>query len=207
MEVGKQPSQRSVTEKWTMRRTREGNLEVESVLRIEENHSVVSMNLLLLLTPQLHPLKATLSEAGRGDLIFEFNEKVFQIKGRKQAKLEIESPYDLFLPTPWFLGSIVRRAKLEMGKTTKTKLILMDGESYDPRIALMPHEGTVQYLGPEDLSIGKYQINTHKFELDTKALPWTLLVWITDEGIVVAYEDSRSGQRMTLKNYQKHARF
>jgi hypothetical protein len=124
-----------------------------------------------------------------------------------EAKLPINGVYDFFSPSPWTLGSIVRRAKKVPGQVTEVQLVRMAGmTSNGPK--LHAFQGEVQYVGDDQIEIGRVKYTASIFELKSSGAIPSMLLWLAPDGIVLALQDStKAEQRMELTAYKKYGKF
>src|SRR5205823_12670804 len=131
----------------------------------------------------------------------------------KDARLEMTGPYNIFLPSPWMLGSIARRARKIPGQSAAIQLVVMTGsEELGPKLVAFPAQ--VQYVGEDSVSIDTEKIPASIFELRAPntgvpgiSIPGTL-IWTSAEGVVLALQDSdKPDQRIDLVEYKRYGKF
>lgn len=202
-------------ELWTLWCTADG-YEVESKTNLkygEEVLGIEGLQLRVRLSPQLHSIVFDFSGTmpgleRRGEMTLEIWPEelrwraISAIDGKTEnAKLAMEGPYDVFLPSPWSWSSIVRQKEMAPGERTTVQVVYMDD---DNPIDLIPAKLDLEYLGPEMVSVAKQQFEARKFELGPGELSAGLVVWISADGILLAMEDAKKPeQRMELKRFEK----
>jgi hypothetical protein len=124
-----------------------------------------------------------------------------------EARVPMSGVYDFFSPSPWNLGSIVRRARKDPREATSVQLVRMAGMSpRGPRLASFT--GEVQYLGDDQIEVGGRRVAAAIYEVRAPGMAPTMMVWVDADGIVLALQDAaRQDQRMELTEYRKLARF
>jgi len=206
-----------LSESWKLWRLSDSNYMVEGKWKLELDSDVNAprgFSYEINMSPDFHTTAFRISGAipgtprvGTFDCELAPGEFRCRIEGQgaqqgKELKLSVEGPYDLFIPTPWFLTSLVGRARREIGKQTPVRLVFLeDGGA-------MAFEGRVDYLGEAEFRAAGQTFQAEKFEIHPGALPWSAVVWLSPEGMLLAFEDSKNpGQRMELTKYKKHADF
>ena len=130
----------------------------------------------------------------------------------KESKLAMHGAYNVFLPSPWMLGSIARRARKIPNQSAAVQLVMMGGmEEQGPKLVSFPAE--VQYVGDDEVSIGGEKISASIFELKAPntgiqgvTIPGTL-IWTSGEGVVLALQDSnKPEQRIELVEYKRYGK-
>ena len=130
----------------------------------------------------------------------------------KESKLPMQGPYNVFLPSPWLLGSIARRAKKIPNQSAPLQLVMMAGsEEQGPKLVSFPAE--VQYVGDDEVTVGNEKIPAAIYELkatNTGIQGITIsgtLIWTSYEGIVLKLQDSNMpDQRIELVEYKRYGK-
>ncbi len=202
-------------EVWKLTRTSKNSYEAESVARFRSSKTEdVAYQIRLTLSPTLHPVAVKIfggipSLKGYRSMVLEFTEHELRCCGEVgKVRLKIDSPYDLYFPTPWFFSSIVRRAERNKERGTAVRLVFMDkSPDNDTPVGLAPFEGQVRYLGSEQVKLAGETWNAEKFLIQPG--PFTpVSVWLSPEGLMLAMEDAKNPeQRIELVRYKKYANF
>jgi hypothetical protein len=126
--------------------------------------------------------------------------------GDLQSKIPMQGSYNLFLPSPWMLSSIARRAKKMPQQSTTVQLVRMGDVSANlPQITSF--QADVQYVGDDQVEVGGTKVEASIIELKAKSIPG-MLMWLSADGIILALQDStKSDQRMELVKFTKFAKF
>ncbi len=200
-------------EPWKLYRLSAGGYEVEGHWRWSWKRPGVAgrdLKFRATLSPEMHPVRLEMdavspqAPSGR-HMICEFlaNKFVCAIKDEK-VEVDVDMPYDLYLPQSWILGSIVRRASSDSSQATTVKLLFIDDD--DP-IDLTPFEAQVRYLKSETITVAGTQFAADKFVLQPHPFP-AAWVWISKEGLVLRMESvAGPAQRNELVKYKKFADF
>jgi hypothetical protein len=130
----------------------------------------------------------------------EFSCRSMGLEGRQP----MAGTYDFYSPSPWMLGSIVRRSKKLPGQTTRVQLVRMRGMQPGAGPVLDAFAAEVDYVGDDQIEIGERKYDSSIFELKAQDAIPGMLVWVSAEGIVLALQDSsKTEQRMELVEYRK----
>ncbi len=216
-QTGKNAATFGFSELWALWRLEDGTFKVEGKWRFERDmgeRPPKDLGFLIRLSSEFHPSGLEITGvvpgtrlAGNFDCDLgptEFLCAIRTPKGSAEARLAVESPYDAFLPMPWFLASVALRARRESGQATPVKLIFMDDG--DP-IALSAFEGQVIYVGTEDLKIAGRTFRADKYELQAHPFPGFFL-WLSPQGVLLAMQDSKKPQqRLELVKFKQYAEF
>lgn len=147
-----------------------------------------------------------------GDLLLGLTCKialgVFRCESQgKTTELAIPGAYDFFSPSPWMLGNIVRRAQRVKGEKASIQLVRIDGTGSEG-VRMTAFEAQVTYVGDDqvDLAEGRQAVSIYELKAEGK-IP-DMLVWISDEGVVYAIQDSsHPEQRLELIEIKRYGRF
>lgn len=202
-------------EVWTLWKAPDGNYEVQSTIHTGERPQLMVVSeFTATLSWELHPLgfreKQTMPGSEEWRVVeCEFGQeecrcRVKETEREKEDTVALESPYDLFLPYPWFLSSMVARVTTsKQAARLNAAVMFMDDDP--PELAAI--QGEVRYLGEEALVVAGGEFLTQRFELRPQP-DVVLLVWRSPEGIMVAMQDGkRPEQRMELVRYEKYVDF
>jgi len=124
----------------------------------------------------------------------------------KMTELPIQGAYDFFSPSPWMLGNIVRRSQRIKGEKSPIQLVRIDGTGASG-VRMTAFEAQVAYVGDDqlDLAEGKHTVSIYELKAEGK-IP-DMLVWISDEGIVYAIQDSsHPEQRLELVEIKRYGK-
>ena len=125
----------------------------------------------------------------------------------KTSQMTISGPYDFFSPSPWMLGNIVRRATKEKSQTSSIKLVRIDGAD-EQGVKMSLFSANVQYVGDDQIEIAGEKRPASIYELRAEGIIPGMLVWVADDGMVFAIQDSsRPDQRLELSNLQRYGKF
>lgn len=122
------------------------------------------------------------------------------------SELPMEGSYSFFLPDPWMMGAVVRRAKPVPDVPTKVAMVRMAGMTpTGPKLERL--EAVIHYVGEDQVEVVGTRQMARIYEIKVERYP-NLTLWITRDGVVSAMEDSRNtDQRMELIEYKKIGKF
>jgi hypothetical protein len=203
------PVERTFEEVWTLTKTKLGYaLQSEWKVGAGQGQPASVIDVSVEFATGLHPVKLQIGGAADRSLQCALALTEFTCRSMGlESKVPISGVYDFFSPSPWTLGSIVRRAKKVPGETTPVQLVRMAGMAEDgPRLHVF--QGEVQYVGDDQIEIGGVKYNAGIFELRSPGAIPGMLLWLSPDGIVLALQDSaKAEQRMELTEYTKYGRF
>jgi hypothetical protein len=202
--------QQTFQEPWKLYKTNVGFLLQEQWISYSEGaSSSIIVDVELMMAPGMFPIEAKIGSPDSSNrLLCSMALKEFKCTTRGlEAKLAVVGPYNLFLPSPFILGSIARRGKKTPGEPVKVKLVQMSGISADgPK--LEEQDAEVEYQGDDQLEIAGQKINASIYEIRVPKVVPSILLWVSNEGIVLAMQDAaRPDQRMELTEYTPHVKF
>jgi len=212
---GKTGQQNSYREPWTLYKTAVG-YELQEQWMVATATAVDStVDVAISFASGLYPIEVQIgSEGSARRMLCSMALKEFKcVTGDAESKLAVQGPYNVFLPSPWMLGSIARRARKVPGQNAAVQLVMMAGsEQPEPRLVAFPAQ--VQYVGEDTIVIGAEKIPASIFELKALhtgipnvSIPGTL-IWTSAEGVVLALQDSdKPEQRIELVEYKKYGKF
>ncbi|MCU1284403.1 MAG: hypothetical protein JWO13_753 [Acidobacteriales bacterium] len=198
-----------VGEPWTLYRTNVGyELKEQWIVSKDTQQEPTIIDVGVNFAPGLFPIQIRIGGVGSAkELNCSMQAKEFSCDSAGlHAAMAMERPYNLYLPSPWMLGSIARRAKKVPDKATKVQLVQMVGmTSAGPK--LDSFEAEVQYVGEDEIDVSGERIPASIFEIKTKTMP-TIMVWLSLEGVVLAMQGSiKPEERMELTKFTKFAKF
>jgi hypothetical protein len=124
----------------------------------------------------------------------------------KTTELAIAGPYDFFSPSPWMLGNIVRRAQRVKGEQSSIKLVRIDGTNADG-VRMTAFDARVSYVGDDQLELAGARQPVSIYELKAEGKIPDMMVWISEDGVVYAIQDSsHSEQRLELVEFKRYGR-
>jgi hypothetical protein len=124
----------------------------------------------------------------------------------KLSQMNMSGRYDFFSPSPWMLGNIVRRATKDKSQTASIKLVRIDGAS-EQGVKMSSFTADVQYVGDDQIEVAGEKRPASIFELRADGVIPGMLVWVADDGMVFAIQDSsRPDQRLELSNLQRYGK-
>lgn len=197
-------------EPWALYKTAVGFFLREQWISYQEGaENSVIVDVEVHMAPGLNPLEAKIgSPESANRLLCSIALKEFKCASRgMESKIPVVGPYNLFLPSPFILSSIARRAKKTPGVPTKIKLVQMVGMTAEgPR--LEEREGEAEYQGDDQMEVAGQKIAASIYEIRLPKVVPSILLWVSNEGIVLAMQDAaRPDQRMELTEYKQHAKF
>jgi hypothetical protein len=186
-------------ESWNLWRVENGQYRVEGVRRFEspkyESHSnrfVVELarDLTLIRAKEFTRLRWV---ADSGPLSCEFLPRQLNCSsGGSDPKREIklrtpmEKPYGLLWPiSPFSFGSITRQVERDPARTTQIDLVKIEQPSMTEPVRATVLEGTLQYLGVEEIQAARRKWRAHKFSVRVPTHP-QYLVWTSPKGLLLA---------------------
>ena len=203
------PIERTFAEVWTLYKTDLGfTLQEEWNVGEGQGQPANVIDVSAEFVPGLHPVKLQIGDDAERSLNCALALGEFSCKSMGlEAKLPMNGVYDFFSPSPWTLGSIVRRAKKVPGEITQVQLVRMAGMTPEgPK--LHAFQGEVQYVGDDQIEISGVKYTASIFELKSAGSIPSMLLWLAPDGIVLALQDStKAEQRMELTAYKKYGKF
>ncbi|MCU1305591.1 MAG: hypothetical protein JWN45_286 [Acidobacteriaceae bacterium] len=198
-----------VGEPWTLYRTNVGyELQEQWIVSKDTQEQPTIIDVGVNFAPGLFPIQIRIGGIGSAkELNCSMQAKEFSCDSAGlHATMAMDRPYNLYLPSPWMLGSIARRAKKMPDKPSKVRLVQMVGmTSAGPK--LDSFEAEVQYIGEDEIDVSGERIPASIFEMKTKTMP-NIMVWLSPEGVVLVMQgSSKPEQRMELTKFTKFAKF
>lgn len=212
---GKTDAQNSYREPWTLYKTALGYEVEEQWVVTSPNAAESTVDVAISFAAGLYPIQVQIggqNSTKRMLCAMALGEFKCATQG-KESRMAMQGAYNVFLPSPWMLGSIARRAKKIPNQAAAVQLVMMGGmEEQGPKLMSFPAE--VQYVGDDEVSISGEKIPAAIFELKAPntgiagvSIPGTL-IWTSNEGVVLALQDSnRPEQRIELVEYKRHGKF
>jgi hypothetical protein len=203
------PVERTFEEVWILYKTKVG-YSVEEQWHVGPGKDVPAnvLDVSLDLIPGLHPLNMRIGTDEQRSLrcSLALTECKCSSMGM-EATLPMNGAYSFFSPSPWMIGSIVRRSRKVPGETTTVQLVRMAGMTAEgPRLASFNAE--VQYVGDDQILISGQRLDASIFELKAPQSIPDMLIWVSRDGLVLALQDSaKQEQRLELTEYTRHGRF
>jgi len=200
------------TEPWTLTKTPVGYDLVEqwkAKNTEDESKGIVSVDFKVSFAPGLQPINVRIGnkESPYGIYcILSLSE--FSCAGaEKTTKLNVVSPYNFFLPSPWLMSAIVRRATKEVGTFTDVRMAYLAGMSTEgPKLETF--KAQVIYKGQESIHSMDQTFLADKYEIQNPGQFPDMMIWVSAEGVTLAMEDStKPDQRMMLMRYKKYLDF
>ena len=203
------PIERTFEEVWTLYKTDLGyTLNEEWNVGEGQGQPANVIDVSAEFVPGLHPVKLQIGGDAERSLHCALALGEFSCRSMGlEAKLPMNGVYDFFSPSPWTLGSIVRRAKKVPGEVTPVQLVRMAGMTPNgPK--LHAFQGEVQYVGDDQIEIESVKYTASIFELKSPGAIPSMLLWLAPDGMVLALQDStKAEQRMELTAYKKYGKF
>jgi hypothetical protein len=196
-------------EPWTLYKTKTG-FEVEELWKASKqgNPNPVLIDVLLTMAPGLYPTQVRIgSDLSPAQLHCWMTMAEFRCatEGR-EAAIPMSGAYNFFLPSPWLLSSIARRASKRPDQPTKVKLVQMAGMNQNGPV-LSVVEAEVAYVGDDVVEISGSKLPANIYEIRGKDVP-AIIVWLSAEGVVLMMQDAaKSDQRMELVEFKRLATF
>jgi hypothetical protein len=201
-------SPQSFEEPWTLYKTKIGfELEEQWIVSKDPQTEPMIVDIGVNLAPGLYPIQLRVGGGSAKELRCNIEAKEFicETEGM-QSRIPMQAPYNLFLPSPWMLGCIGRKAKNVPQQITKVKLVRMTGMT-DAGPKLESFDADVQFVGQDQLEVGGAKMDASIVELKAESIPG-MLMWLSPEGVVLAVQDSsKAEQRMELVKFTKFAKF
>jgi hypothetical protein len=202
------PLDRTFEESWTLYRTNRG-YSVEEQWHVGAGQGIPAniLDVSLELIPGLHPLTIRIGTDEQRSLNCSLALTECKCKSMgMEATLPMTGVYNFFSPSPWMLGSIVRRSKKVPTQPTQVQLVRMAGMTpQGPKLTAFQAE--VQYVGDDQVAIGSQRLNASIFELKARDAIPDMLVWISADGLVLALQDSaKQEQRMELTQFTRYGK-
>jgi len=196
-------------EPWTLYKTRTG-FEIEEEWRAarEGAQNSVVIDVLLVMAPGMYPTQARVGSAlspNQLDCYMTMAEFRCTAAG-KTSSMPMSGAYNFFLPSPWLLSSIGRRAPKKPDQPVKVKLVQMAGMNPEgPRLIVL--EAEVTYVGEDQVDIAGQPIPASIYEIRGTGVP-SITVWISPDGVVLMMQDvAKPDQRMELVEFKKLSSF
>jgi hypothetical protein len=205
------PASRGFQEPWTLYRTNIGyQLEEQWIVPLpaeqQQPPTVIDVNVQMVtgLRPTQIRIGAEPSQALTCNIALN---QMFCSAHGQTNKLEMKGAYDYFLPSPWMLGNIVRRAKKNPDIKPPVQLVRIDGND-ENGVQLSSFPAEIQYVGDDQIELGGQKYFSSIYELRSENSIPGMLVWISQEGIVLAIQDStRPEQRIELSQLKVYGKF
>jgi hypothetical protein len=201
-------SPESFEEPWTLYKTKIGfELEEQWVVSKDPQTQPMIVDIGVNFAPGLYPIQLRVGGGSSKELrcSMEVAEFTCETEGM-HSKIPMQGPYNLFLPSPWMLSSIGRRAKKVPQQITKVKLVRMTGMT-DAGPKLESFDADVQFVGEDQVEVGGAKMDASIVELKAESIPG-MLMWMSSEGVVLAVQDSsKAEQRMELVKFTKFVKF
>lgn len=194
---------------WTLYKTKTG-YEVEELWKASRagDTNEVVIDVLLTMAPGLYPTQARIgSEASPSQLLCSMTMNEFRCaaSGRQNA-MPMTGPYNFFLPSPWLLSSIGRRAQKKPDQPVKVTLVQMTGMG-ETGPKLTSFQADVAYIGEDQVDVGAARIEASIYEIRGPGGP-AIVIWISPDGVVLMMQDAgKPDQRMELVEFKKFAAF
>jgi hypothetical protein len=195
-------------EPWTIFKTRLGYEVTEQWIvptQVSEPPQVIDVSVQMV--NALRPVQVHIGDSQMG-LSCSIAMGVFKCETQgKQSQMALSGPYDFFSPSPWMLGNIVRRATKDKSQKATIKLARIDGAS-EQGVNMSSFTASVQYVGDDQVELSGEKRPASIYELRADGAIPAMLVWVADDGIVFAIQDSsRPDQRLELSNLQRYGKF
>lgn len=197
-------------EPWQLFKTNVGFVLQEQWISYSEGaSSSMIVDVEIQMAPGLYPLEAKIgSPDSTNRLLCSMALKEFKCVTRgMEAKMPVSGPYNLFLPAPFILASIAKRAKKMPGESVKVKLVQM-GRLSASGPQLEEQDGEVEYQGDDQVEVAGQKIAAGIYEVRVPKVVPSILLWMSNEGVILAMQDAaRPDQRMELTEYKQYAKF
>lgn len=200
---------RTWEEPWTLYKTKTG-YEVEELWKASraDAPNPVVIDVLLTLAPGLYPTQVRIgSDLSPAQLVCYMTMNEFRCTADgKHSSMAMTGAYNFFLPSPWLLSSIGRRAQKKPDQPVKLKLVQMTGLTASGP-SLTAFDAEVAYVGEDQVEVGSARIETSIYEIRGLGGP-AIVIWISGEGVVMMMQDAaKPEQRMELVEFKKFAKF
>lgn len=196
-------------EPWTLYKTKTG-FEVEEEWRAAREGAAnsVVIDVLLVMAPGMYPTQARIGSALSSrqlDCYMAMSEFRCTAAG-KTSSMPVSGAYNFFLPSPWLLSSIGRRAPKKPDQPVAVKLVQMAGMNPEgPRLIALQAE--VTYVGEDQVEVEGKPLPASIYEIRGTDVP-SITVWISPEGVVLMMQDvAKPDQRMELVEFRKLSAF
>ncbi|HUS19924.1 MAG TPA: hypothetical protein VMZ25_09755 [Terriglobales bacterium] len=196
-------------EPWTLYKTTTG-FEVEELWKASKQGSPnsVLIDVLLTLAPGLYPTQVRIgSDLSPAQLNCSMTMAEFRCATQgREAAIPMSGAYNFFLPSPWLLSSIARRAPKRPGQPVDIKLVQMSGMNQQGPV-LSVFKAEVAYVGEDVVEISGSKVPANIYEIRGQDVP-AIIVWLSSEGVVLMMQDAaKPDQRMELVEFKKLAAF
>ncbi len=124
---GKADAQNSYTEPWTLYKTNVGYDLQEQWMVASAGGAESRVDVSISFAPGLYPIQVQVGALNSQQrLLCSMALKEFKCFSQgKESKLAMQGAYNVFLPSPWMLGSIARRAKKIPNQSARVQLMMM----------------------------------------------------------------------------------
>lgn len=210
---------------WTLWRVAKGRYEVEGERRFESPRDVPHVNRFLaelsrdLTVTRVTEFAKLKWRRDSGPLSCEFLPSELHCssgaRDPKQAielRIPMEHPFGLLWPVSIFsLSSVTREAERDRSRMTPIQMVTIEQPSSWLPVNPMILDGTLQYLGDEDLEAADQKWRAYKFSFKVPSQP-QFLIWTSSKGILLALavEHAHANwpeEGMKLVRFQKWADF
>ncbi|MGH9787265.1 MAG: hypothetical protein ACRD4U_01005 [Candidatus Acidiferrales bacterium] len=214
-----------IRERWTLWRNLDGHYVVTGDVRTSPVGPAPARTLQyeLRLSDALKPLDIRLSyrEVKGASILFEFGDTELRYRAERKDLVQPEemtvplaAPYTLFPGISWWqMGLLCREAKAPVGQPVSVRFVFMDDDPKQP-IGVHPFEGSVEYVGEEEVDVGGRRLKASRFEVNPG---WPvrandpghgMTLWVLPEGLPTAATSKDAGQvNVQLVRYKKYAEF
>lgn len=194
-------------EPWTLTKTRLGyELAEQWVIPGRGLFGPQVIDLKVQMVTGLRPVQVHIGDLLQG-LTCKIALEMFHCESQGRAtELAMSGPYDFFSPSPWMLGNIVRRAQRVKGEQSSIQLVRIDSTGANG-VQLSAFNAQVSYVGDDQLDTagGRHAVSIYELKAEGK-IP-EMLVWIADDGLVYAIQDSsHAEQRLELVELKRQGR-
>jgi hypothetical protein len=194
-------------EPWTLYKTKTG-YELTETWRASREGATNSLKIDVFMTmaPGLYPTQVRIGpEQSPNQLDCAMTMTEFRCGvGAKQSSLPMEGRYNFFMPSPWLLASIARRAPKRPDQPVAVKLVQVAGMTPEGP-SLVAFDAQVSYVGEDLVEVHQAKVPAGIYEIKTADAP-TINVWLSADGVVLMMQDStRPEQRMELVEFTKLA--
>jgi hypothetical protein len=194
-------------EPWTLWKTKLGyELAEQWLVPARGDNPPQAIDVNVQMVGQLRPIQVHIGDAASG-LTCKIALGSFNCESQgKATQLAVDGPYDFFSPSPWMLGNIVRRAVKNRDQKSSITLVRIDGASYSG-VKMTSFAATVQYVGEDQVEVDGQKHAASIYEMKAEGFIPGMLVWVSDDGIVLAVQDSsQPDQRLDLTNLQRYGK-
>ena len=110
----------------------------------------------------------------------------------------MKAPYGLLWPVSAFsMGSIARSAEHDLSTGVPVQLARIDEPERAHPVSVSTLNGSLRYLGREDMILAGQKWNTSKFELKVP-LHGPFLIWTSPEGLLLGFANASGTENKTL---------